>query len=446
MIRTRFTFAVFTLAWACCSAAHAQNLAPAAPSVRDARLPLPGVFQAALKQEPSAGEALPPGKVAEYEAAAPPPDPSPPRWGSLEEPVKGPLALPTYEYLLAAPPRNVLQYEDAQQYTRPLSDPRRLLRDDSRYNMPIDLYRPDGIAPVGVTGDHTLKNSTVFVSYRYLTTNYFGNLNGTHPVSAAGVLGQFPLAATRQRAQTHLMQIEYGLTDDFTFLAQAPIQQNSIDFVAAAGGTSKDSYTNFGDVKLSGLFVLKRWNHQQIHLNLGMNIPVGIINTLNSYPVFGTARLSYPVRTSSGSWDLMPGLTYRGQNEFWTWGFQAMGIIRTGRNTYGYELGDVVDLTPWIMRRFGSRWAGSARLDEQIWGHIRGADPRLDPALTQVNRPDLQGGRRLDMLFGLNYYLPDGRFPGQRLQIESGIPIYQSLHGPQLRARWILNVGWNMIW
>jgi hypothetical protein len=431
-----------------CSVGQAQTLAPATTRLRAITQKTSRLFESALSEEPSAAptEALPAGKLAEFEAAAPPPDPSPPQWGSLEQPVRGPLTLPTYEYVLAGPPRDVLQYDDAQIYSRPVSDPNRLVRDDSRLNLAIDLYRPDGIAPIGMTGDHTLKAGTMLVSYRYNTTNYLGNLNGTHPLGNADVLAQFPLAPTRERAQTHLMLIEYGLTDDFTFLAQLPIQATSIDFISRAVTPARDTYTQFGDIKLSGLFVLKRWNSQQIHLNLGMSIPVGIINTLNNFPVFDAARITYPVRTSSGSYDLMPGLTYRGQTEFWTWGIQAMGTIRTGRNTYGYELGDVVDITPWVQRRFNQRWAGSARLDEQIWTHIRGADPRLNPALTEVNRPDLQGGRRLDMLFGLNYYLPDSRFPGQRISVESGIPIYQSLHGPQLRMRWLLTVGWNMIW
>ena len=280
---------------------------------------------------------MPAGKLAEFEAAAPPPDPSPPKWGSLEQPVRGPLTLPTYEYVLAGPPRDILQYDDAQIYSRPVSDPNRLLRDDSRLNLAIDLYRPDGIAPIGMTGDHTLKAGTMLVSYRYNTTNYLGNLNGTHPLGNADVLAQFPLAPTRMRAQTHLMLLEYGLTDDFTILGQLPIQENSIDFISRAGTAARDPNTQLGDIKLSGLYVLKRWNRQQIHLNLGMNIPVGLINTLNNFPVFGAARLTYPVRTSSGSYALMPGLTYRGQPEFCTRRVQAMGTIRTGRNNNGYD-------------------------------------------------------------------------------------------------------------
>ena len=431
---------------------RAQNIELRQPTVRGVERLSRSRFQEALDEEPMEAppvETLPPGTPAgdaPYETAAPPPDPAPPNWGSLDQPVRGPLTLPVYEYELAGPPVGVLQRGGNQVYRRPVAERDDIVRDDSRINLAIDLYRPDGIAPIGVTGDHTLKNGTMLVSYRYSTTNYLGNLNGTHPLGNADVLARFPLAPTRERAQQHLMLIEYGLSDDFTFLAQLPIQEYGIDFINRTGGAARDVNTQLGDVNLSGLFVLKRWDRQQIHLNMGMSIPVGIINTLNNFPVFGQPRLSYPVRTSSGSYDLMPGLTYRGQTDRWTWGAQAIGTIRTGRNTYGYELGDMVDITAWTARRFSERWSGSARLDERIWTHIRGADPRLDPALTQVNVPSLQGGRRLDLLFGLNYYLPDGRFPGQRISVETGIPIYQSLHGPQLRARWLLTVGWNMIW
>jgi len=453
MIRTAILVAA--LSWTGpLSAVQAQSPRPQVPSVRAADRQAPGLSSALRRRQYSPSdsppaERVPPGSadpLAQYEKAAPPPEPAPPNWGSLDRPIRGPLAPPVYEYELAGPPVGFLQQEDNQVLRRPVADPNSLLRDDSRLNLPIDLYRPDGIAPIGVTGDHTLKASTMLVSYRYNTNNYLGNLNGTHPLGDADVLARFPLAPTRQRSQTHLMLIEYGLTDDFTFLAQLPIQQNSIDFVSRSGAASRDSNTQLGDVNLSGLYVLKRWNRQQIHLNMGMSIPVGIINTLNNFPVFGAARLTYPVRSSSGSYDLMPGLTYRGQNDLWTWGAQTIGTIRTGRNAYGYELGDAVDMTAWAARRWGERWSTSARLDERIWTHIRGADPRLDPALVEVNQPGLQGGRRLDLLFGINYYLPDGRFPGQRISVESGIPIYQSLHGPQLRSRWQLTVGWNMIW
>ncbi len=76
---------------------------------------------------------------------------------------------------------------------------------------------------------------------------------------------------------------------------------------------------------------------------------------------------------------------------------------------------------------------------------MRRADGDLNTALSPTNDPNLQGGSRLNALFGINYYLPAGRIPGQVLSIEAGAPVFQSLDGPQLGLQWILVAGWNLL-
>jgi hypothetical protein len=152
------------------------------------------------------------------------------------------------------------------------------------------------------------------------------------------------------------------------------------------------------------------------------------------------------IRTSSGTFDLLPGLTYRGQNDLWTWGAQSIGTVRTGINRLDYKLGDRVDITAWIARRWGERASTSFRLDSQLWGNVRGADPRLNTALSPTNDPNAQGGDRIDLLFGVNLFFPGTRLAGQRLSIEAGAPVFQSLSGPQLGTNWLLNTGWNLVW
>lgn len=382
-----------------------------------------------------------------YLSAAPPADPPPPQWGSLVDPVRQPLQMPTYNYLQAGPARLVVQREWLQPYTRPVPDPDQLLVDDARLNMPIDLYRPDGLAPPGVVGDHTLKQSHALFSYRYSVVGFNGSQTGIHPVSTGQVLRQFPFAPTQEFRQQHLLLLEYATTDDFTWLARLPIYQNSIDYLQGSGGTYHSPYTQLGDVQFSALYVLKRWRHQQLHLNLSMSIPTNIFGgALDNAPLATVPNLSYPIRSGTGSYDLLPGFTYRGQTERWTWGFQTIVDIPTGHNRYGYEVGNRIDLNAWLWRRWSQRFATSFRMEGQGWGNIRGFDRRLVPALAETNVPSLQGGTRLDVLFGLNYYVPWVRVPGNWFSIESGFPAYQNLHGPQPRATWLLNGGWNMMW
>ena len=74
-------------------------------------------------------------------------------------------------------------------------------------------------------------------------------------------------------------------------------------------------------------------------------------------------------------------------------------------------------------------------------GNVHGSDPELDPAANPESDPRHLGGERLDLLFGLNFFVPKGKLKGTRLSIEGGFPIHQSLDGPQLKTNWQLNVG-----
>ena len=138
-------------------------------------------------------------------------------WGALDQPIIAPPPPPAFNYALIGP-HGMFQHETNQIYQRTVVDPNRVLLDDTRFNMPIDLYRPDGLGSNGVLGDHTLKGGgTMLVSYRFFVTDFHGNMAGTHDVSQASVLSQFPIAPRQMAIERHLALIEYGLTDDLTF-------------------------------------------------------------------------------------------------------------------------------------------------------------------------------------------------------------------------------------
>ena len=78
-----------------------------------------------------------------------------------------------------------------------------------------------------------------------------------------------------------------------------------------------------------------------------------------------------------------------------------------------------------------------------MWGNIDGADPELNPAVVPTADPNRRGGKRVDFVLGVNVYVPKGRFKGNRVAFEAGIPVYQSLDGPQLENDWRLTAVWN---
>ena len=60
--------------------------------------------------------------------------------------------------------------------------------------------------------------------------------------------------------------------------------------------------------------------------------------------------------------------------------------------------------------------------------------------------PGLRGGKRLDLALGLNLMGKEGRLKGHRLTFEVGMPVYQSLDGPQLETDWLVRAGWQYAW
>ncbi|HTI51170.1 MAG TPA: hypothetical protein VL475_09470 [Planctomycetaceae bacterium] len=363
----------------------------------------------------------------------------------MEAPRPTPTMPPAVDYLLIRPPQGVAQQDWGNGFEQSVTIPDETYHHGPYFCTPVELDRPDGLAPIGVIGDHTLEAGGQFlISYRYNNTIFNGNRDGTTNLSTGSVLSNFPIAPTSMQTQRQTLLIEYGVTDDLTLLALVPFWDISINQVTAGGTGIVNSNTDPGDVILQALYVVWRGERQQIHLNLGLQLPLGLQESERFPPTPDSPDKSYPLRTSSGTYDFMPGATYRGQNDNWTWGAQGIGTIRAGLSNFDYKLGNRLELTGWLARRLSDNLSLSARIDGNIWADIFGADPRLNQLLVPTNRPDLQGGRRIDMLFGLNLFIPGNYLPGQWFSVEGGIPIYQFLQGPQLKTDWTITAGYNL--
>ena len=366
-------------------------------------------------------------------------DPEWPTWTATDDPAKQPMVRMIDEYTLIRPPFGVAPDEEGQEYQRYVASEDDLDFNEATLPMPIDIFRPDGVAPSGVIGDHTLNTlGRIMVSYRFNDIAFSGLRNGSHSVSTASALSQFPIVPTNGTAQNQLFILEYGVTDDLTIMGVLPIIQRHFNYIDASGNPYVNSITDLSDIQLSALYVLARTENQQLHLNLGMQVPTGIFIEQGSTTSPTSPALTYPVRSSDGTWDFMPGFTYRGQSRDWTWGLQAIGTFRFGINKYDYRLGNEGNFNAWLARKLTESTSVSVRLNGHIMGNIYGADPQLNPALTPSNNPMLQAYQQFNILFGVNYVVPDGLLRGQRIGVEGGLPLYQWLDGPELGTKYQL--------
>jgi hypothetical protein len=92
----------------------------------------------------------------------------------------------------------------------------------------------------------------------------------------------------------------------------------------------------------------------------------------------------------------------------------------------------------------------SIRLTGQSWGRIDGDDEDLKiPALpvspypAAVTDPDKFGGDKVNLIIGATLAWPGGLLSGHSLDIDAGVPVYQSLNGPQPKEVWRFGAGRN---
>jgi hypothetical protein len=184
--------------------------------------------------------------------------------------------------------------------------------------------RPDGHAPIGVMGDHTHSAGEWMFSYRYRFMDMDGNREGTDNLSDAEVLQQFPVTPVRMTMQMHALGVMYAPTNDLTLMAMVPYVFKEMDHVTRRGVRFTTNSEGFGDIKLTALYKVLDQSQQRLHLNIGMSFPTGSIEERDNTPAGDDQILPYPMQIGSGTFDLLPGITYLGQSNNWSWGSQAI--------------------------------------------------------------------------------------------------------------------------
>jgi hypothetical protein len=258
--------------------------------------------------------------------------------------------------------------------------------------------RPDDHAPIGVMGDHTHAAGELMLSYRFSHMSMSGNRSRSEHQSTSDVLGRgFAATPTDMDMQMHGFGLMYAPTDWVTLMAMIPVVDKGMDHVNVMRRKFTTRSDGLGDVKLAGLWPLWERDGHKVHLGTGISFPTGSIDRKDTIPTPGgpmRVRLPYPMQIGSGSYALLPGLTYLGRSEQLSWGGQAQGTLFLDENRHDYRLGDRADLTLWLARPWASWVSTSVRLGWSYAGNIRGADPRLNPNQVPTADPDRRGGTR----------------------------------------------------
>lgn len=205
---------------------------------------------------------------------------------------------------------------------------------------------------------------------------------------------------------------------------------------------STERRQGIGDLEFRGVYALYAAEHlrHRVLVNFGAGVPTGSINQRDAEG----SRMEYPMQVGSGTFSLLPGLTYLGQLLPWGWAAGVYSTVPLGRNDVGYRVGNRTLATATTARQLPRSISVSAGVRGERWGNIHGADPLLDPTDEPTKDPTLQGGKQLSAVLGITVHPQKGLFNNQHLHVLGELPVVQSLDGPQLRGRWVIRLGWQL--
>lgn len=303
---------------------------------------------------------------------------------------------------------------------------------------------PEVQPPIGVFGSTIHARGDVMLSYRFEREDYDGLMQGTQDLPISEVATEYEVVPTALRVSRHVFEAMWAPVEEFTLVLTVPFYEKQLDWqVGASGPSTTTTVVGFGDVSLTFLYRVFEDERNRVHLNLGIGFPSGSIKESQPVPGSGETieRLPYVMQLGSGTIDLRPGVTYNGYWRGLFWGGQIWGTLQAGTNSSNYTKGNEYELTAWAGRKW-ARWFGTGfRLAWQQNFNPEGEDLLMLTTDSPLNDAFNQASRRLDALFGVDFYVTGGSLRGLRLSVEAGLPAYLSLDGPQLRNRWSLTAG-----
>lgn len=300
------------------------------------------------------------------------------------------------------------------------------------------------LAPIGVMGSHTHSKGDLMLSYRYMGMGMDGNLSGTEAIAIESILQRYMMAPEQMTMQMHMLGAMYAFTDRLTLMAMANYQHSNMDMMhkMQMGDMTHIepmtmSSSGLSDTKLTLLYRALQRKEHCIHLGAGMSLPTGSIDVAGE----DGQLLSYPMQLGSGSYDALLKVNYSSIFRQYAVGAQANASLPLTENANQYQVGNQYNLTLWGSRKVTNWMSSSVRFLGSTWENYSGHNLMLNPMMSPAADPSLRAGTRVDALAGLNFRIPGGCLKGVRLSAEAGLPLYQSLEGPQMRTAVVAMTG-----
>lgn len=261
-----------------------------------------------------------------------------------------------------------------------------------------------------------------------------------HPDEGTG--GPAPMAHKHlMQHEMHMLDVMYGVSDDFNLMAMVPFVNQRMRHLDPAGNFSTEN-NGMGDIALTAMHSIHRGEKSLVHGNMGISFPTADIDDKDVYHG-KVSNHPYMMQIGSGTFDLLPGLTYQESSGNFGWGAQGALVVRLGRNNNDYAFGDRYQVSSWLGYQMSPEFRITSRLTGKIWDDVTGADDEILITSKMAN-PRSQAGRLLEGGIGGLYVFQSAALDGHSLGLEASFPIAQSVDDGFMEQDWALNASWRI--
>ena len=304
--------------------------------------------------------------------------------------------------------------------------------------------RADSHAPISIMGDHTHKEGQVMFSYRYMTMGMDGYQSGSSSSNYTKARtkplgGNYMTVPEEMTMNMHMIGAMYAPSDDITLMIMGSYLDSEMKVKKHSNKKKKtlESSGN-GDTKVSILKNLAHNDNAKLHASLGLSLPTGSISKKDI--MFGSKEetLGYNMQLGSGTYDALPGLTYVYFEDNYSYGTQISSVLRIGKNSKDYALGNIYKSNIWFVVPFNDKQTSFSIASQfKFQGKIKGNHKDIKTIMSFAQDRDSSGSKRIDISIGANHIFPNKI----RASVEYIMPIYNDVNSVQLDSENALMFG-----
>ncbi len=312
------------------------------------------------------------------------------------------------------------------------------------------------LTPSSVMLSHLHEKNKWMISYSVMNMNTNGLINGNKAIAENEVYNNYLMLSNKMNMQMHMLMAMYGINNKLTVMSMFNYRINTMNMqmLPTTNSTMMNMHhssmnnemmmnNGFSDIQLYTMYGMYKNDLHQIILIGGLNLPTGSINQKGNKDdmSYASSRLPYMMQMGSGTFDILPGLSYSVQKNKWASGMQWNNSIRFHHNSNQYHLGNESVIHLWGAYSWLNCISSSIHFEANYIGKINGYDATLyefnEPLANEKN----YGGRFMQTYIGSSFISKNKTLSHFKISAEYGFQLFYYYNGIQSPLKNIINTS-----